>query len=64
MTITTPSLQPVAWSDLCDARFWRSLAPQLRIGGVQSDAGAAPRQSYERLAQRMSKDAISATATR
>lgn len=56
MTITTPSTLPVTWADLCSAAFWRSLAPQLCIGGMQSDAGAAPRQSYERLAQRMSKD--------
>lgn len=43
MTITATSTQPVTWGDLCGAGFWRSLAPQLCIGGVQSDAGAAPR---------------------
>jgi hypothetical protein len=64
MTITATSTQPVTGGDLCGAGFWRSLAPQPCIGGVQSDAGAAPRQSDERLAQRMSKDGYSATAMR
>ncbi|WP_309904593.1 hypothetical protein [Variovorax soli] len=56
MTIAATSTQQVTWGDLCNARFWRSLAPQLCIGGAQSVVTAVPRQSYERLAQRMSKD--------
>ncbi|WP_436824901.1 hypothetical protein [Variovorax sp. DT-64] len=64
MTITTPSMQPVTWSDLCEAGFWRSLAPQLCIGGVQSDVGTTPGQSTERLARRIRRMVISATAMR
>ena len=56
MTMPALSMQQITWSDLCNAGFWRLLTPQLCIGGAQYDAGTLPRQSYERLAQRISKD--------
>ncbi|MEZ5956660.1 MAG: phytanoyl-CoA dioxygenase family protein [Hyphomonadaceae bacterium] len=42
--------------DLRKISYWRDLAPQLSIEGATQNRFTAPRQSFERLAQRMSKD--------
>ncbi|WP_143694548.1 phytanoyl-CoA dioxygenase family protein [Variovorax sp. JS1663] len=51
-----PVQRALTWDALCSASFWRGVAPQLHISGISSTAEATPRQSYERLAQRMAKD--------
>ncbi len=43
-------------ADLCGPGYWRALSPDLHIGALQQQPPTTPRQSYERLSQRMEKE--------